>query len=102
MNAVNGSLTANQPKDVVENRAFAAFAGRILIAAGRRVADGDVEALADLVNLRSDLDQAIAVAIEGLRSEKWSYSWGDIARVLGVTRQAAQQRYGSAVEDGAA
>jgi hypothetical protein len=101
MNAVNGSLTQAGARDVVENPAFAAFARRILRAAGRRVADGDVEGLADLVNLRSDLDAAIADAIQGLRSPKWSYSWTEIARVLGVTRQAAQQRYG-AVEDGAA
>jgi hypothetical protein len=95
-NAVKKQLTHNRPKEVVENPEFAAFAGRILRAAARRVADGDVEGLAGLVALRSEVDAAIAAAITGLRSPQWSYSWADIARVLGTTRQAAQQRYGGA------
>jgi hypothetical protein len=88
-------LTANRRRDTVENPEFAAFAARILRAAARRVADGDVEGLAALVALRSELDTAIADAVAGLRQPHWSYSWAEIARVLGTTRQAAQQRYGS-------
>jgi hypothetical protein len=88
-------LTPKRPDRVVENPEFTAFAARILRAAARRVADGDVEGLAALVALRSELDGAISEAVQGLRSPKWSYSWADIARVLGTTRQAAQQRYGS-------
>jgi hypothetical protein len=94
-NAVKGSLTPKRRDRVVENPEFAAFARRILRAAARRVADGDVEGLAGLVALRSEVDAAIAEAIGGLRSPQWSYSWADIARVLGTTRQAAQQRYGA-------
>jgi hypothetical protein len=96
-NAVKGALTPKRRDRVVENPEFAAFAGRILRAAARRVADGDVEGLAGLVALRSEVDAAIAEAIGGLRSPQWSYSWADIARVLGTTRQAAQQRYGGAL-----
>jgi hypothetical protein len=88
-------LTRKRRERVVENPEFAAFASRILRAAARRVADGDVEGLAGLVALRSEVDAAIAAAIDGLRSPQWSYSWADIARVLGTTRQAAQQRYGA-------
>jgi hypothetical protein len=58
------------------------------------VGDGDIEGLAGLVALRSEVDAAIAAAIEGLRSPTWTYSWAQIAQVLGTTRQAAQQRYG--------
>jgi hypothetical protein len=79
---------------VVETPEFAAFARRILRACARRVAEGDVEGLAALVALRSELDGAIASAVRGLRGERWGYSWADVARVLGTTRQAAQQRYG--------
>jgi hypothetical protein len=93
--AVKGFLTAKRRDRVVENPEFAAFARRILRAAARRVANGDVEGLAGLVALRSEVDAAIAEAIGGLRSPQWSYSWADIARVLGTTRQAAQQRYGA-------
>jgi hypothetical protein len=95
-NAVKGSLTRKRRERVVENPEFAAFAQRILRAAARRVADGDVEGLAGLVALRSEVEAAIGEAITGLRSPQWSYSWADIARVLGTTRQAAQQRYGGA------
>ncbi len=90
---VNPSLTPCR-RDVVENPAFAAFAARILRAAARRVGDGDVEGLAHLVGLRCELDAAISTAVEGLRHSRWSYSWSEIAAVLGVSRQAAQQRYG--------
>ncbi|MCW3041885.1 MAG: hypothetical protein JWL57_43 [Actinobacteria bacterium] len=95
-NAVKGSLTPKGRERVVENPEFAAFARRILRAAARRVADGDVEGLPGLVALRSEVEAAIGEAIGGLRSPQWSYSWADIARVLGTTRQAAQQRYGGA------
>jgi hypothetical protein len=88
-------LTRKRRDRVVENPEYAAFAARILRAAARRVADGDVEGLAGLVSLRCELDAAINEAVRGLRSPQWSYSWADIARVLGTTRQAAQQRYGS-------
>ena len=93
---VKNRLTPKRPAEVVENPEFAAFAARILRAAARRVGDGDVAGLAGLVALRSGLDTAIAEAVQGLRSPAWSYSWNDIARVLGTTRQAAQQRYGAA------
>ena len=92
--AVKDALTRKRADRVVENPEFAAFATRILRAAARRVGDGDVEGLAGLVALRSEVDAAIAAAIDGLRSPTWSYSWAQIAQVLGTTRQAAQQRYG--------
>jgi DNA-directed RNA polymerase specialized sigma24 family protein len=79
-------------RDVVENDEFAAFARRIISAHARRVAAGDVEALRDLVALSETLDQALADAVLGLRS--FGYSWADIAHRLGVTRLAAQQRWG--------
>ena len=92
---VNPALTAIRRRDTVENPEFAAFAGRILRAAARRVADGDVEGLAALVALRNELENAIASAVAGLRQPQWSYSWSEIAAVLGTTRQAAHQRYGT-------
>ena len=94
-NDVNPTLTAIRRPETVENPEFAAFAARILRACARRVADGDVEGLADLVALRLELDAAIDRAVSGLRSQHWRYSWSEIAAVLGTTRQAAQQRYGT-------
>src|SRR5215213_1516599 len=51
----------------VENTDYAAFAARVIRAHGRRVADGDVEGLAELVALAEELDEATQVAVGGLR-----------------------------------
>ena len=91
-NTVKRPLTPNRRRDVVENDAFAAFARRIVRAHGRRVATGDIEALADLMRLAADIETAIREAVIGLRD--FGYSWADIAARLGITRQAAQQRWG--------
>ena len=57
-----------------------------------RVASGDVDALAAMTGLATELDEAISQAVLGLRNA--GYSWAEIAARLGVTRQAAQQRWG--------
>ncbi len=76
----------------MENDAYLVFVARVITAAGKRVATGDVEALPDLAQLSADLDKALITAVTGLR--KFGYSWEQIASRLGVTRQAAQQRWG--------
>jgi len=80
-------------RDVVENDSYAAFAARVVRAYARRVGAGDVEALAPMLDLSRALDDAIGAAVTGLRG--FGYSWAEIATRLGVTRQAAQQRWGS-------
>ena len=93
-NTVNRALTANrrnQPR--VENDDYAAFARRIVAAHGRRIASGDVERLRDLVALAEEVDRATDTAVAGLR--RVGYSWTEIANRLGITRQAAQQRWGT-------
>jgi len=98
MNTVNSVLTTKLPaqrrRNVVENDDFARFTKRIIAAHGKRVATGDVEALADLTALSADLDNAIVTAVIGLR--RFGYSWAEIGTRLGITRQAAQQRFGGA------
>ena len=89
---VNTSLTPKRPRRVVENDDYAAFARRVIRAYARRIATGDIEALAAMTVLATDLDQAINDAVSGLR--ECGYSWAEIARPLGITRQAAQQRWG--------
>ena len=58
----------------------------------RRVADGDVEALILMTGLADELDAAIAEAVKGLRG--CGYSRAEIGSRLGITRQAAHQRWG--------
>ena len=91
---VNATVTpgrAGRGPRVVENAEFAASSRRILRAAGRRIASGDVEALPALAGLAVELDAAIGDAVTGLRSA--GYSWAEIASRLGVSKQAAHQRW---------
>lgn len=88
---VNAHLTTGRRPRVVENDAFTAFGRRIIAAAGRRVAAGDIDGLADLAALAHDVDTATADAVTGLRTA--GYSWADIAARLRITRQAAHQRW---------
>lgn len=93
-NTVKRTLTPKRARRRVENDDYAAFARRILRAYARRVADGDVDALALMLGLSADIDTAISQAVTGLR--QYGYSWADIGSRLGITRQAAQQRWGQA------
>ena len=91
-NTVKTSLTPKSARPVVENDAYAAFARRILRAYARRIATGDIESLTLMTHLADEIDTAIGEAITGLRG--FGYSWADIGSRLGITRQAAQQRWG--------
>jgi len=91
---VNKSLTLLGRRRVVENDEYAAFLRRVIRAYSRRVAAGDIEAVADMTALADEIGIAIQDAITNLRGH--GYSWADIALRLNITRQAAQQRWGSA------
>ena len=86
-------MTPNRWRRQVENDEYSAFVRRILRAYARRVGDGDVEALVLMVGLAEEIDAAIAEAVRGLRA--CGYSWAEIGSRLGITRQAAQQRWGA-------
>ena len=89
---VKARLTPKRPRRQVENDEYSAFVRRILRAYARRVGGGGVEALALILGLADEIDAAIAEAVKGLRER--GYSWAEIGSRLGVTRQAAQQRWG--------
>ncbi len=91
---VKTTLTANRTGPVTENDEYAAFARRVLRAHARRIGMGDVEALSLMLGLSAEIDTAIGQAVTGLRA--FGYSWAEIGTRLGVTRQAAQQRWGHA------
>lgn len=65
---------------------------RMITAYARRVGGGDVEELPRMIDMHRVLDEALATAVAGLRD--FGYSWGEIAKRTGTTRQGAQQRWG--------
>jgi hypothetical protein len=84
-------LIPKRPRRQVENDEYGAFVQRVLRAYSRRVGDGDVEALVLLVGLAEEIDAAMAEAVKGPRAH--GYSWAEIGTRLGISRQAAQQRW---------
>ncbi len=77
---------------LTENDKYGKFVRRIMRAYGKRVADLDIEGLKGLVDLRTELDAQIKESAQTLQAQ--GYSWAEIGRVLGVSKQAAQQRFG--------
>jgi hypothetical protein len=89
--------TTEQPKRArrtVETADFCAMMSRMIRAHRKRVAAGSAEDLADLVALRAELDEAINEGAQALHDS--GLSWTEIAAALGVSRQAARQRFGGA------
>ncbi|WP_300607036.1 hypothetical protein [Trebonia sp.] len=84
-------MTANRRRPYVENDEYAAFVRRVLRAYARRIATGDIDALHELNALFEDVENALGRSVTGLRLH--GYSWADISTRLGVTRQAAHQRW---------
>lgn len=83
---------ARRDRDTLE---YLGAARRFIRRAGERVADADEFELAELVALRDELEEAIAVAVRGQRS--YGRSWAYIGSALGIKRQSAQERYAEKV-----
>jgi len=77
-----------------ENDEYAQMMRRMLAGWFRRCAEGDPSDLTELLNASQMLDQGIRSAVEGQRS-RFGTSWAEIGAAAGITRQAAQQRWGS-------
>lgn len=88
---VRDPLTSKRRKRHVENDEYAAFVRRVLKAYAARVALGDIDAVADMVAIARELDTLIQQSVDGLRAK--GYSWSEIARRLGITKQAAHERW---------
>jgi hypothetical protein len=65
---------------------------RMIRAVGRRVGTEDVEDLSLLVALVDESERQLQQAVSRLREQ--GRSWSEIGRGLGVSKQAAQQRFG--------
>lgn len=78
-------------KRSIEPEQYYGMLRRMIAAAGRRVAAGDVEELQQLRSLTADLDNATAAAVAGLRST--GNTWESIGAATGTTRQAAIMKW---------
>jgi hypothetical protein len=86
-------LTRKRRRRHVENDEYADFLRRALHGYTRRLARGDIDALASFNALVAEAAEQLSEAVFFLRLR--GYSWADIGLRLGTTRQAAQQRWGS-------
>ena len=96
-NTVRRDLTSNRRRRYVENDEYAAFARRVLRAYGRRITQGDIDAITELNDLFEEVESALGRAVLGLRL--LGYSWADIGKRLGVTRQSAHERWSDTIHD---
>jgi len=92
-------MRTKRPKRDRDNFEYDAFTRRILRAYAHRVASGDIEALRCMATLSAELDAMLRLAVAGLRAA--TYTWDAIGEALGVSRQAAQMRYGDKPDRGA-
>lgn len=76
-----------------ETSDVAAGAVRMVRGLGKRAA-GDVDALGHLVALAAVVDDELGAAARRCVDEG-GWSWGDVGRRLGITRQGARQRFGA-------
>jgi hypothetical protein len=76
----------------VETMEYLAFVRRILKAAGKRVGYSDEYELRMLADAHEAIDEALTHAVVLQRA--MGKSWADIGNALGISRQAAQQRFG--------
>lgn len=70
-----------------------AFMRRTARAMTRRAAEGDADALVELVRLRAEVDTQIAASARELLAFGWTLA--ELARELGISRQAAHKRFGT-------
>jgi hypothetical protein len=91
----DGQLRAHQapaPKRYKDNDEYFKMMRRLLRAASKRIELEDPTVLGQLMAIQQDLDAAVDAAAQSLHAG--GFSWGEIGRQLGVTRQAAYQRWG--------
>jgi hypothetical protein len=81
-----------RPKRFRETAEYAGMMSRMVKAFGKRVETGDIASLPLLAQTRDELDAVIDTTVRRLYLEH-GYSWSEIGRDLGITRQAARQRY---------
>ena len=75
-----------------ETREYVGFVRRSIRGLSQRVGvEADIESLPEMLALAGQLDEAIDIAVWGLRAA--GYSWAEIGARTGITKQAAFKRW---------
>lgn len=75
-----------------ESPDIAAMMKRMARAMVKRAQEGDLEAVKCVAEVERAVRDAVVDAARAAHYGPFAYSWGEIARDLGVTRQAVQKR----------
>lgn len=84
-------MTSSETDTRCENPEYAAFARRIIRAAGRRIASGDPSSLKTFIDLGEDLRTAVETGVKGLR--KSGFTWNEIAAGAEIATQTAHAKW---------
>lgn len=93
MTQQRSGTTRRHRRRYTETTDFIAFTARMIRRCGERVSVADMGELEALLALRAAVDDAIATAVPGVR-DNGGYTWTSIGAAAGITRQAAQQKWG--------
>lgn len=75
-----------------ETREYVSFVRRSIRGLTQRVGiEADIDSLPEMLALAGQLDEAIDIAVHGLRAA--GYSWSEISARTGTTKQAAFKRW---------
>lgn len=87
-------MPANRKRRKVEREApeIGEMTRRMVRALVRRAGEGDWQALEQLAELETATREAIGQALVLMHDTGARYSWSELGDVLGVSRQAAEQR----------
>lgn len=87
------AITHQQAQDVLVLRSFAQISADLSAKHGS--SKEGIRKIAALAYLKEQLEVAIEDEIIAARGHSGTTSWADIGDAIGVSRQAAQQKYGS-------
>lgn len=76
---------------MIETTEYASMMRRLLASWERRLHDADEPDLAELAEFAHEVNTALQGAVAAWRDSE--RSWAEIGSALGITRQAAQQRF---------
>lgn len=91
MSSPRGRRAKRRPR-WVEDAEYGAMLIRMVRAYGRRLEQADAGDLPTLVDLAHQVDEILVESVTAMRNR--GVTWAEIGDAFGITKQAAQQRWG--------